>query len=278
MLLRGTCVLNGPVPQLASHRPRRPEVIAETFFFAVTTQSMGPSVFKLRAPIASRWRGRFVSRFGFRSGGSFERAVDGRDRGSSGCPAPGGRLVRRLCPGLPMPRAGWLRDCGSCAADRERFEIRSFDACRRPLMWLVEEWTRHESGTSVLVEPLSWGKSRSRDTTARAVASHGAARGCPRTPWNSMSMIPVRDTPRTHLVPKRSLSAPDDPQSSNQPARSTGKMGHNRRTGRPRAPRTRMTRDHRRQGTHEGPTMTGPGPRRADPGSHRRGLGAECRE
>src|SRR5487761_599190 len=100
-------------------------------------------------------------------------------------------------------------------------------------MWLVEEWTRHESATSVLVEPLSWGKSRSRDTTARAVASHGAARGCPRTPWNSTSMIPVRDTPRTHLVPKRSLSAADDPQSRNQPARGTGKTGHNRRTSRP---------------------------------------------
>src|SRR5487761_687095 len=110
---------------------------------------------KLRAPGVLRWRGRFVSRFGFPSGGSFARAVAGGDRGSSGLLTPGGLLVRRLCHGLPVPRAGWLDDCGSSGADRERFEIRSFDACRRPLMWLVEEWTRHESGTSVLVEPLS---------------------------------------------------------------------------------------------------------------------------
>src|SRR5487761_57468 len=102
---------------------------------------------------------------GFASGGSFERAVEGGDRGSSGLLAPEARPVRRLCPGLPVPRVAWLDDCGSSGADRERFEIRSFDACRRPLMWLVEEWTRHESATSVLVEPLSWGKSRSRDTT-----------------------------------------------------------------------------------------------------------------
>jgi hypothetical protein len=51
------------------------------------------------------------------------------------------------------------------------------------------------------------------------------------------------DTPQNHLILKRCLSAPDDPRSRNQPARSTGKPGHNGRTGRPSRAAARMTRD-----------------------------------
>ena len=193
-----------------------------------------PSVLKLPVPGVSRWRG--VVRFAvwpcFGAGPS-SVPLTAVIAGHPGAwpPGPGwfagyARVCR--CRG----RAGFVI-AGHRGADRERFEIRSFDACRRPLMWLVEEWTRHESATSVLVEPLSWGKSRSRDTTARAVASHGAARGCPRTPWNSMSMIPVRDTPRTHLVPKRSHIANFDPQSLNRRVLAVGLPGFAVVRGRP---------------------------------------------
>ena len=73
-----------------------------------------------------RFRGRSVARFDLPSGGSWG-AVDRGDCGSSGCLAPGGRLVRRLCPGLPVPRAGWLDDCGSSGADIAHFDPQSLN-------------------------------------------------------------------------------------------------------------------------------------------------------
>ena len=42
-------------------------------------------------------------------------------------------------------------------------------------------------------------------------------------------------------------TAPDDPQSSDQPARGTGKPGHNRRTSRPPGARHPDNRNHRGQ-------------------------------
>jgi hypothetical protein len=52
---------------------------------------------------------------------------------------------------------------------------------------------------------------------------------------------------------KLAISAPDDPRSRKQPARGTGKPGHNGRTGRLWGAAARMTRDHRGQRHPENP-------------------------
>src|SRR5487761_919106 len=82
------------------------------------------------------------------------------------------------------------------------------------------------------------------EATARAVVSR--LRDLPQDRGSTRTDVP--DSCRVHsstshirglrhasklLISKRSLSAAYDPQSSNQPARGTGKPGHNRRTSRP---------------------------------------------
>ncbi|MCW2895101.1 MAG: hypothetical protein JWO75_4590, partial [Actinomycetia bacterium] len=58
----------------------------------------------------------------------FSGGVGRCDRGSSGCAAPEGRPVRRLCPGLRVLRAGCFRDRGSSGADIATFDPQSRDS------------------------------------------------------------------------------------------------------------------------------------------------------
>src|SRR5487761_875087 len=178
-------------------------------------------------------RGWFLARVGFRSAGSFERAVNGGDCGSSGCLAPGGRLVRRLCPVLPVPRAGWFRDCGSSAADRERFGTR---------------WVLGVSRTGIMLVEFQGVRGHPRaapcEATARAVVSR--LRDLPQDRGSTRTDVP--DSCRVHsstshirglrhasklLISKRSHIANFDPQSLNRHVPAVGLPGFAVVWGRP---------------------------------------------
>src|SRR5487761_158978 len=189
-------------------------------------------------------RGWFLARVGFRSAGSFERAVNGGDCGSSGCLAPGGRLVRRLCPVLPVPRAGWFRDCGSSAADRERFGTR---------------WVLGVSRTGIMLVEFQGVRGHPRaapcEATARAVVSR--LRDLPQDRGSTRTDVP--DSCRVHsstshirglrhasklLISKRSHIANFDPQSLNGRVLAVGLSGFAGSGGGLGGAVTAMTRSH----------------------------------
>jgi hypothetical protein len=166
----------------------------------------GASVFELPVPGVSRCRGPWVSRLACPCG-VFSGGAGRGDRGSSGCPAPGGRPVRPLCPGLRVLRAVCFRDRGSSGADIATFDPQS----RNSPVTLVDLFC------FMAVRPRSAGCSRAGDPRSRARTAGGPQGTGPATGRRAGSGAPIRSETETAanagLPPDRSLCVLNDPRS-----------------------------------------------------------------